>query len=161
MTHTPSQSCLFSFYAIPTYFLVLTRMCMRASVGLARVISHVSAYNAAALLAREHLKNTLLGFTVPPTAQAMSLRLIDIFTFPLEQFFLTRDFPIFSSSSSSFFFFIFFLSHRPSALRKRGKGLIFTPNISTGDGGGIVTKRLFLFCSTTQRQITVPSTSNH
>ena len=56
--------------------------------------------------------------------------------FPLEQFFLTRDFPIFLSSSSFFFFiFFFFLSNRPSALRKRGKGLIFTPNISTGDGG--------------------------
>ena len=79
--------------------------------------------------------------TDPPIAQAMPFRLIDIFAFPLEQFFLTRDFPIFSSSSSSSssspssFFFIFFLSHRPSALRKRGKGLIFTPNISTGDGG--------------------------
>ena len=58
--------------------------------------------------------------------------------FRLEQFFLTRDFPIFSSSSSSssfFFFIFFFLSHRPRALRKRGKRLIFTPNISTGDGG--------------------------
>ena len=68
----------------------------------------------------------------------MPFRLIGTFAFPLEQFFLTRDFPIFSSlfSSSSFcFFFIFFLSHRPSALRKRGKGLIFTPNISMGDGG--------------------------
>ena len=69
----------------------------------------------------------------------MPFRLIGIFAFRLEQFFPTRDFPIFSSSSSSssssFFFFIFFLSHRPSALRKRGKGLIFTPNISTGDGG--------------------------
>ena len=72
----------------------------------------------------------------------MPFRLIGIFAFPLEQFFLTRDFPIFSSSSSSsssssffFFIFFFFLSHRPSALRKRGKGLIFTPNISTGDGG--------------------------
>ena len=63
----------------------------------------------------------------------MPFRLIGIFAFRLEKFFLTRDFPIFSSSSS--FFFIFFLSHRPSALRKRGKGLIFTPNISTGDGG--------------------------
>ena len=68
----------------------------------------------------------------------MAFRLIGIFAFPLEQFFLTRDFPIFSSSSSFFFFFIFFFfffSHRPSALRKRGKGPIFTPNISTGDGG--------------------------
>ena len=70
--------------------------------------------------------------------QAMPFRLIGIFAFPLEQFFLTRDFPIFSSSSSSssfFFFIFFFLSHRPSALRKRGKGLILTPNISTGDVG--------------------------
>ena len=65
----------------------------------------------------------------------MPFRLIGIFAFQLEHFFLTRDFPIFSSSSSSFFFFIFFLSHRPSALKKRGKGLIFTPNISTGDVG--------------------------
>ena len=87
------------------------------------------------------LKNTPLGSTDPPIPQAMPFRLIGIFAFPLEQFFLTRDFPIFSSSSSSssssffFFIFFFFLSHRPSALRKRGKGLIFTPNISTGDGG--------------------------
>ena len=81
------------------------------------------------------LKNKPLGSTDPPIPQAMPFRLIGIFAFPLEQFFLTRDFPIFSSSSSSFFFFIFFLSHRPSALRKRGKGLIFTANISTGDGG--------------------------
>ena len=68
----------------------------------------------------------------------MPFRLIGIFAFPLEQFFLTRDFSIFSSSSSSssfFFFIFFFLSHRPSALRKRRKGLIFTPNISTGHGG--------------------------
>ena len=69
----------------------------------------------------------------------MPFGLIGIFAFPLEQFFLTRDFPIFSSSSlsSSFFFFIvfFFISHRSSALRKRGKGLILTPNISLGDGG--------------------------
>ena len=87
------------------------------------------------------LKNTPLGSTDSPIPQAMPFRLIDIFAFPLEQFFLTRDFPIVSSSSSSssssffFFIFFFFLSHRPSALRKRGKGLIFTPNISTGDGG--------------------------
>ena len=86
------------------------------------------------------LKNTPLGSTDPPILQGMPFRLIGIFAFPLEQFFLTRNFPIFlsssssSSSSSSFFFFIFFLSHRPSALKKRGKGLIFTPNISTGDG---------------------------
>ena len=84
------------------------------------------------------LKNTPLGSTDPPIPQAMPFRLIGILAFPLEQFF-RRNFPIFSSSSSSssssFFFFIFFLSHRPSALRKRGKGLIFTPNISTGDGG--------------------------
>ena len=53
----------------------------------------------------------------------MPFRLIAIFAFPLEQFFVTRDFPIFSSSSSFFFFIFFFLSHRPSALRKRGKGL--------------------------------------
>ena len=102
----------------------------------------MSAYNAATLLAREQQaepQNTPLGSTDPPIPQAMPFRLIGIFAFPLEQFFPTRDFPIFSSSSSSssssFFFFIFFLSHRPSALRKRGKGLIFTPNISTGDGG--------------------------
>ena len=70
--------------------------------------------------------------------QALPFRLKGIFAFWLEQFFLTRDFPIFSSSSSSssfFFFIFFFLSYRPSALRKRGKRLIFTPNISTGDGG--------------------------
>ena len=78
------------------------------------------------------LKNTLLGSTDPPVAQAMPFRFIGIFAFQLEQFFLTRDFLTFSSSSS--FFFIFFLSHRPSGLRKRGKRLIFTPNISTGDG---------------------------
>ena len=81
--------------------------------------------------------------------------------FPLEQFFLTRDFPIFSSSSS--FFFFFFLSHRPSALRKCGKGLIFTPNISTGNGGVHRHQAImpFLSCSTTQQQITGPSTSHH
>ena len=63
-------------------------------------------------------KNTPLGSTDPPIPQAMP-------------FFWSS-----SSSSSSFFFFIFFfLSHRPSALRKREKRLIFTPNISTGDGG--------------------------
>ena len=81
--------------------------------------------NAAALLARDNklsLKNTPLGSKDPPIPQAMPFRLIDIFVFPLKQFFLTRDFPIFSSSSSFFFFiffFFFFLSHRPSALRKR------------------------------------------
>ena len=103
---------------------------------MTRVRSHVSAYNTAALLAREQQpkpQNTPLGSTDPPLPQAMPLRLIGIFAFRLEQFFLTRNFPIFSSSSS--FFFIFFISHRPSALRKRGKRLIFTPNISTGDGG--------------------------
>ena len=45
----------------------------------------------------------------------MPFRLIGIFALQLEQFFLTRDFPIFSSSSSFFFifffFFFFFLSH--------------------------------------------------
>ena len=84
------------------------------------------------------LKNTPLGSTDPPIPQAMPFRLIGIFAFPLEQFFSHTHFPIFSSSSSSspfFFIFFFFLSHRPSALRKREKGLIFTPNISTGDGG--------------------------
>ena len=79
------------------------------------------------------LKNTLLGSTDPPVAQAMPFRLIGIFMFPLEQFFFTHNFPIFSSSSS--FFLFIFLSHRPSPLRKREKGLIFTPNISTGDRG--------------------------
>ena len=63
----------------------------------------------------------------------MPFRLIGICAFPLEQIFLSRDFPIFFVII--LFFFIFSLSHRPSALRKRGKGLIFTPNISTGDGG--------------------------
>ena len=105
---------------------------------MARVRSHVSTYNLAALPARElklSFKNTPLGSTDPPILQAMPFRLIGIFAFQLEQFFLTRDFPIFSSSSSFFFFIFFFLSHRPSALRKPGKGLIFTPNISMGDGG--------------------------
>ena len=85
-----------------------------------------------------NFKNTPLGSTDPPIPQAMPFRLIGIFAFRLEQFFLTRDFTIFSSSSSSssfFFFIFFFLCHRPSALRKRGKRLIFTPNIFTGDGG--------------------------
>ena len=65
----------------------------------------------------------------------MPFRLIGIFTFPLEQFFLTRDFPIFSSLLLFFIIIFFFLSHRPSALRKRRKGLIFTQNISVGNGG--------------------------
>ena len=47
------------------------------------------------------LKNTPLGSTDPPISQAMPFRLIGIFAYPLEQFFLTRDFPIFSLSSSS------------------------------------------------------------
>ena len=106
-------------------------------IGMARVRSHVSAYSAAPPYLpgnnKLSLKNTLLGSTDPPIAQAMPFRLIDIFAFPLEQFFLKRDIPIFSSPS--FFFFIFFLNHRSSALRKPRKGLIFTPNISTGDGG--------------------------
>ena len=85
------------------------------------------------------LKNTPLISTDPPIPQAMPFRLIGIFVFSLEQFFSHAHFPIFPSSSSSFFFFFifffFFLNLRPSALRKQGKGLIFTPNISTGDGG--------------------------
>ena len=101
------------------------------------------------------LKNTQLGSTDPPIAQATPFRLIGIFAFPIEQFVLTRDFPIFSSSSSSsfFFFIFFFLSHRPSALRKRGKELIFTPNISTGDGGVHRHQAIvpFLLCNTTTK----------
>ena len=78
------------------------------------------------------LKNTPLGSTDQSIPQIMPFRLIDIFAFPLEQFFLTCEFPIFWSSSSS--------SSSSSVtglgtLRKSGKGLIFTPNISTGDGG--------------------------
>ena len=96
---------------------------------MARVRSHSPGNN------KLSLKNTPLGSTDPPIPHAMPFRLIGIFAFPLEQFFLTHDSPIFSSSSSSFFFIFFFLSHRPSALRKRGKRLIFTPNNSTGDGG--------------------------
>ena len=76
------------------------------------------------------LKNTLLEFTDPPIPQAMPFRLIGIFMFRLEQFFLTPDFSIFFV-----IIFFYFLSHRLSALRKRRKQLIFTPNISTGDGG--------------------------
>ena len=34
-----------------------------------------------------------------------------------------------------FFFIFFFFSHRPSALRKHGKRLLFTLNIFTSDGG--------------------------
>ena len=104
---------------------------------MARVRSHVSACNSAYSPGNSKLslKNTPLGSTDPAIAQAMPFRLIAIFAFPLEQFFVTRDFPIFSSLSSFFFFIFFFLSHRPSALRKLGKGLLFTPNISTGDGG--------------------------
>ena len=64
----------------------------------------------------------------------MPFRLIGIFAFRLEQFFSHTRFSDFFVIIF-FFFFIFFLSHRPSALRKRGKRLIFTPNISTGDGG--------------------------
>ena len=79
------------------------------------------------------LKNTPLGSIDSPLPQTMPFRLIGIFAFRLGQFFHTRfsDFSVIII----FFFFIFFLSHRPSALRKRGKGLIFTPNISTGNGG--------------------------
>ena len=58
---------------------------------------------------------------------------IGVFAFSLEPIFLTRNF--FVIIIFFFFFIFFFLSHRPSALSKRGKELIFTPNISTGDGG--------------------------
>ena len=62
----------------------------------------------------------------------MHFGLIGIFAFLLEQFFLTRDFPLFFVIILLIFFF---LSHRPSALRKHGKRLLFTPNISPSDGG--------------------------
>ena len=102
---------------------------------MARVRSHVTSYNATALFAREQQAEPQKHTARIHRPTYTPFRFIGIFPFQLEHFFLTRDFPIFSSSSSSFFFFIFFLSHRPSALKKRGKGLIFTPNISTGDVG--------------------------
>ena len=70
--------------------------------------------------------------------KARPYRLIRTFVSSGEQNFVARKFPTFSSSSSSFFFFIFFfffLSHSPSALRKQGTVLIFTQNVTTGDGG--------------------------
>ena len=97
---------------------------------MARVRSHVTYSPGNNKLS---LRNTPLGSTDPPLAQAMPFRLIRIFAFPLEQFFLTRFSDFFVIIFS--FFFIFFLSHRPSTLRKRGRRLLFTPNISTGDGG--------------------------
>ena len=103
-------------------------------VGMARVISHVSVYNAAALLAREQRaepqKHTSRVHR-PIYSSSMPFRLIGVFTFLLKQIFLTRNFFVIII----IFFFIVFLSHRPSTLRKLGKGMIFTPNISTGDGG--------------------------
>ena len=38
-----------------------------------------------------------------------------------------------SHTRISVFFIVFFSSHRPSGLRKPGKGLLFTPNLSPGD----------------------------
>ena len=49
-----------------------------------------------------------------------------------------------------FFFFFFFLSQRPSAPRKSGRELIFTPNIPTGDEGVHCHQAIdiFLLCDT-------------
>ena len=71
---------------------------------MARVRSHVIAYNAAVWLARERqaigLKSTPLWFTDPSVAQAMPSKLVDTVMFTLEHIFLIRDFWILSSSSS-------------------------------------------------------------
>ena len=87
---------------------------------MARVRSHVSMYNSTALLAREQQaepqKHTARIHRPTYIAQAKLFRLIGIFAFLLEQFFLKHNFFIII-----FFFLllhVLFLSHRPSALRK-------------------------------------------
>ena len=108
---------------------------------MARVRSHVSAYNAAVLPAREQQaepqKHTARihrpTYTLSNAFQAYRyLRVSARAIFSHTRF---SDFFVIIFFFFFFFFIFFFLSHRPSALRKRGKRLIFTPNISTGDGG--------------------------
>ena len=87
----------------------------------------MSAYNAAARGNNKlSLKNTA-RIRRPTYSSSNAFLVYRYLRVSSRAFFLTRDFRI--------FFFFFFLRHRPSALRKHGKGLIFTPNISTGDGG--------------------------
>ena len=98
----------------------------------------MSAYNAAALLAREQQaepqKHTARIHRPTYTSSNAFLAYRYLCVSARAIFSHTRFSDFFVIFFFFFFFFIFF-SHRPSALRKRGKRLIFTPNISTGDGG--------------------------
>ena len=106
---------------------------------MARVWSHVSANNAAALLAREQQAEPqkhparMHRPTYTSSDAFLAYRYLRVSARAIVSH--TRFSDFFVIIFFFFFFFIFFFSHRPSALRKRWKRLIFTPNISTGDGG--------------------------
>ena len=106
---------------------------------MARVRSHVSAYNAASLLAREQQAEpqkhtaTIHKPTYTSSNAFWAYRYHRVSARAI--FSHTRFSDFFVIIIFFFFFFFIFFSHRPTALRKHGKRLIFTPNISTGDGG--------------------------
>ena len=108
---------------------------------MARFRYHVSAYNAAALLAREQevepQKHTarIHRPTYTSSNAFYAYRYLRVSARAIFSHTRFSDFFVIIIFFFFFFFFFFFLGHRPSALRKRGKRLIFTPNISTGDGG--------------------------
>ena len=104
---------------------------------MARVESHVSAYKSTLLLTPERPSRPgkyTASLHRPLYHESKALQANTYLRLSRR---VARKFPTFSSSSSFFFFifFFFFLSHSPSALRKQGTVLIFTQNVTTGDGG--------------------------
>ena len=103
---------------------------------MARVRSHVSAYNAAALLAGEQQAESQkhsARIHRPTYSSSIAFWAYRYLRVSARAIFSHTRFSDFFVIVFFFFFFFIFFNHRPNALRKRGKRLLFAPNISTGD----------------------------
>ena len=107
-------------------------------------------YNAAALLARKQAESQKHTTRIHRSTHSSSN------AFQAYRYLRVSARAIFSHSRfSDFFVIIFFFSNRPSTLRNGGKNYFLHQTSSRAMEVCIVTKRSFLSCSTTQRQITV------